>query len=818
MLPPASAYAATAQLLRYGSRGADVADLQRKLNTLGYSCGPVDGVFGSRTRSAVMAFQRAHHLQVDGIVDAATLSELAKALAHSNSSKSGSNSSSSSGGDARTKTPASAPKYPGKPLAIGSSGSNVTLVQQQLNKLGYNCGTPDGVYGNQTAAAVRAFQRDHHVNVDGVVNAQTWTLLFSQPSRQPSQGGSTTTTTYTAYDVYNHQIAGPFTKQADAINALVKTNNGSPGGYVKDSSGHVVYRQPYFAAYDRNNNLLGTYLTESAAKAKVTGLPGGYVKTLDGTRLDVQPDYAVFNNGPGTPSRADYVSLNTALQHASTNSFVVDMLTRKIEAMNQYYFERDGKWYMHVGSAEVMLANHAPSFAQDNVLYYAKSVDPNHSPFNTDFYVLSKKYTVDPNTNTKTWYFDGSHVGQWENPLRKANLVSEASVTADELDNWLKSQHDALWGLGASFVDAQEAYGVNATFLMSHAILESGHGKSNIALTKNNIFGYGAYDYDPGNLAGIYPSEDYAIHYQAYVVRQGYLDPGGYFYMPSQGPTLDGMNEHYATDEDWSAKIAAIEDKFLADQGNKPFSTKDNADVSLAPSQPIYLTNGAMGEWVSSTYVANGHSMAYSPQTYPGLLKIGSKGTAVLALQTMLNIVSNANLTVDGDFGPMTQAAVSNYQQANHLTPTGQVDQATWNSLWNQLPKTFSVDKMRMGFVLGRVTSQCHIIYTLTGTNQQASAWVDGRFIHLTNVMRVVPKAAPGSNAYADLAKIPVYADANHSQQIGYIHAGDYVVTKDNSGHVYYSVQNGRNAQLMDGYVDLNTYKLVPYDLAPNQW
>lgn len=55
-------------MLRLGSRGNNVAKLQRNLNTLGYHCGKVDGIFGRSTKISVEKFQRNHGLSQDGIV------------------------------------------------------------------------------------------------------------------------------------------------------------------------------------------------------------------------------------------------------------------------------------------------------------------------------------------------------------------------------------------------------------------------------------------------------------------------------------------------------------------------------------------------------------------------------------------------------------------------------------------------------------------------------------------------------------------------------------------------------------------------------
>lgn len=63
-------------LLKRGSRGPEVRDVQRRLGELGYSPGPVDGIFGPRTENAVRAFQRDSGLAVDGIVGPRTRANL----------------------------------------------------------------------------------------------------------------------------------------------------------------------------------------------------------------------------------------------------------------------------------------------------------------------------------------------------------------------------------------------------------------------------------------------------------------------------------------------------------------------------------------------------------------------------------------------------------------------------------------------------------------------------------------------------------------------------------------------------------------------
>lgn len=75
---------------------------------------------------------------------------------------------------------------------VGDSGDEITIIQMQLLSLGYDVGTPDGVFGDQTLAAVEAFQADNGLVVDGIVGDDTWRELRTTVP-QVSRGASVAT-------------------------------------------------------------------------------------------------------------------------------------------------------------------------------------------------------------------------------------------------------------------------------------------------------------------------------------------------------------------------------------------------------------------------------------------------------------------------------------------------------------------------------------------------------------------------------------------------------------------------------------------------
>ena len=81
----------------------------------------------------------------------------------------------------KTEPEQTAPKLP--TLRKGSKNQHVKQAQQLLIERGYNLGIcgADGDFGTATDAAVRKFQKDHGLTVDGVIGPKTWEKLLNAP-------------------------------------------------------------------------------------------------------------------------------------------------------------------------------------------------------------------------------------------------------------------------------------------------------------------------------------------------------------------------------------------------------------------------------------------------------------------------------------------------------------------------------------------------------------------------------------------------------------------------------------------------------------
>lgn len=159
-------YLWSGQSLRKGDRGEYVKTLQLWLHKAGFNPGEIDGIYGTNTEKAVKEFQKKVGITADGIAGKQTYNALRNYLRRQTSAPKSTSSTSNHSND-----------WTGQTLREGSRGQAVKDLQIKLRRLGYNVGSIDGIYGKQTAASVKSFQKERGLTPDGIAGRNTYNAI-----------------------------------------------------------------------------------------------------------------------------------------------------------------------------------------------------------------------------------------------------------------------------------------------------------------------------------------------------------------------------------------------------------------------------------------------------------------------------------------------------------------------------------------------------------------------------------------------------------------------------------------------------------------
>jgi peptidoglycan hydrolase-like protein with peptidoglycan-binding domain len=197
--PPAPTAATSTRVLSQGMKGEDVKAWQRQLIADGYKHIAADGIFGPLTVEATKTWQAERGLKADGIVGPATRAAIGKPVIASVPGGAASRPAPAPAvaqpapsapplpfpGPVAAPRPAAVPLSTGKGAApalttssaprllkLGVSGDDVRAWQTQLIKDGFAVAV-DGIFGEKTQAATKAWQTSRGVSADGVVGPKT---------------------------------------------------------------------------------------------------------------------------------------------------------------------------------------------------------------------------------------------------------------------------------------------------------------------------------------------------------------------------------------------------------------------------------------------------------------------------------------------------------------------------------------------------------------------------------------------------------------------------------------------------------------------
>ncbi|AFY55900.1 putative peptidoglycan-binding domain-containing protein [Rivularia sp. PCC 7116] len=138
-------------VLEAGAAGLKVTKLQEALKQLNFYFSSIDGIFGTKTKAAVVKFQQPYsHLPNNGLVDAETILQLDEDVWLSAK----------------------------EVLREGCTGEDVKALQEIFTVFDLHTLIVDGYFGRKTKEAVIWFQQNWGLQADGIVGKQTWAGLY----------------------------------------------------------------------------------------------------------------------------------------------------------------------------------------------------------------------------------------------------------------------------------------------------------------------------------------------------------------------------------------------------------------------------------------------------------------------------------------------------------------------------------------------------------------------------------------------------------------------------------------------------------------
>ncbi|MEZ3517065.1 MAG: peptidoglycan-binding protein [Lachnospiraceae bacterium] len=135
-------------------------------------------------------------------------------------------------------------------LKVGSRGDDVKTLQANLNLLGYNAGTPDGIFGNGTKNAVISFQKTYGLSADGIAGTNTLDAISTTVNRKNKNILSKGQVSNDVKDLQNNLITlgylsgtadGAFGKNTEnAVIAFQKKYGLTPDGLVGNTTRNKI--------------------------------------------------------------------------------------------------------------------------------------------------------------------------------------------------------------------------------------------------------------------------------------------------------------------------------------------------------------------------------------------------------------------------------------------------------------------------------------------------------------------------------------------------------------------------------------------------
>ena len=325
------------------------------------------------------------------------------------------------------------------------------------------------------------------------------------------------------------------------LDNIIKNNtkNMQKEEYIKEET-----TLEYITKYQQNTNL---------AKGKIQVIQEGREGIQEITKK------RIYENGELKEEK----QVSSKVTKASINKIVEVGAGSKI---SNYKIQKGDTVYITSDRANIMLE---PDENSEKLTTLSKQTNLKVLEVKNDWYKINTQGTTGYVKIENTGYDEKEDVqeNKTTNSVTKLDfnmaLNKPSGLTLEQFKKVLKDSKDTnkIFEKNAEyFYYIEKQYNINGIFVASVGIHKSAWGTSKIALSKHNLFGYGAYDSNPYN--GAYQFTDYseAIDLIARVFVKYYINPKGtsiYGGEKAVGtyyvqPTLSGVNTKYATDKNWA--------------------------------------------------------------------------------------------------------------------------------------------------------------------------------------------------------------------------------------------------------------------------
>ena len=159
----------------------------------------------------------------------------------------------------------------------GSRGSEVRQIQEKLKRWGYYSGNVDGIYGSQTLAAVKKFQKKNGLTVDGIAGTKTLNamgIMTSSSNSSSSSSSHSSDVNLIAKAIYGEARGEPYTGQV-AVGAVIM-NRVKNSNFPNTIAGVIYQSGAFDAVSDGQINLTPDSTAKKAAQDAINGWDPSY--------------------------------------------------------------------------------------------------------------------------------------------------------------------------------------------------------------------------------------------------------------------------------------------------------------------------------------------------------------------------------------------------------------------------------------------------------------------------------------------------------------------------------------------------------------